>query len=154
MTLVIPHFRIEKKAHWSFWIRWEAAYNIMVSLLRNDDVTCLSMCHCTVFIFPLGWNGVCELNRIHHWCSVGQENPNPRTHYSSWKLGKLRWTWGLGFSCNHWTTIIDYFSHIPILLLAKYCLVFVGDVTGLMFTVARATVKRSLVCWPNYHSLK
>ena len=24
---------------------------------------------------------VCEKNRIHHWCSVGTENPNPRVHF-------------------------------------------------------------------------
>ena len=37
-----------------------------------------------------------------------QENPNPRVHRSSGKLGKRRfplewWTLGLGFSCPHWT---------------------------------------------------
>ena len=37
--------------------------------------------------------------------------------------------------------MIDYFSHIPISHLATYCIIFVGDVTELMFTVngARCT---------------
>ena len=30
---------------------------------------------------------MCELNRIHHWCSVGTENPNPRAHRYSGKRG-------------------------------------------------------------------
>ena len=33
--------------------------------------------------------------------------------------------------------------------MAMYCIIFVGDVTELMFTMARATVKRSTVCHPN-----
>ena len=40
--------------------------------------------------------------------------------------------------------MINYFSHkvIPILLLAMYCILFVGDVTELMFIIACVTVKR------------
>ena len=31
--------------------------------------------------------------------------------------------------------MIDYFSHIPILHLAMYCIIFAGEVIELMFTV-------------------
>ena len=46
-----------------------------------------------------------------------QENPNPRVHRSSRKRGLAsfpleRWTRGLGFSCRHWTSMIDSFSHM------------------------------------------
>ena len=39
--------------------------------------------------------------------------------------------------------MIDYFSHIPIFLLAMLCIIFVGDVTELMFTMTHAIVERS-----------
>ena len=29
-----------------------------------------------------------------------------------------------------------------------YCIIFVGDVTELMFTMTSTTVKRSTACWP------
>ena len=46
-----------------------------------------------------------------------QENPNPRVHRSSGKLGKPRfplewWTLGLGFSCPHWTPMMDSISTV------------------------------------------
>ena len=68
-----------------------------------------------LFIFYLshGLVWVCEINRIHHWCLVGTGKSNQR------------WTWGLGFFLE-WSII---FSHIPILHLATYCIIFVGDVT-------------------------
>ena len=42
-----------------------------------------------------------------------QENPNPRGHRSSGKRGLPsfpleRWTIGLGFSCPHWISMIDF----------------------------------------------
>ena len=40
-----------------------------------------------------------------------------------------QWTRGLGFFWNHSTVMMDYFSHMPILHLATYCIIFVGDVT-------------------------
>ena len=45
--------------------------------------------------------------------------------------------------------MFNYLSHILVLLMAIYCIIFVGDVTEFMFTMARATVKRSTVCRPN-----
>ena len=45
--------------------------------------------------------------------------------------------------------MIDYFSQIQTLLMAMCCIIFVGDVTELMLTMAPATVKRSTVCRPN-----
>ena len=50
--------------------------------------------------------------------------------------------------------MINYFSDIPILHLAIYCIIFVCDITELMFTMARAAEKRSTICQPKYHSLK
>ena len=55
---------------------------------------------------------------VRYWCSVGQENPNSRVHWYSGKQGLPsfpleQWTWGLEFSCQHWTWMIDSFSHIP-----------------------------------------
>ena len=49
---------------------------------------------------------LCEINRIHHWCSVGTENPNPRAHRSSEKRGLPSFPLnggpeGWDFSWNH-----------------------------------------------------
>ena len=52
-------------------------------------------------------------------------------------------------SCKHCATVIDYFSHIPISHLAMYCIIFVGDVNELMFTMTCSTGKKSTVCRPN-----
>ena len=63
------------------------------------------------------WIGVRQIESI-----IGvrwrQENPHPRFHRSSGKRGLLsfpleQWTQWLGFSCQHWTSIIGSFSHIP-----------------------------------------
>ena len=69
-------------------------------------------------ILPAGWYGVCEINRIHHWCSVGTEKSQPEGPPFHWetRLAEFpteRWTRGLGFFWNHWTPMIDSFSHIP-----------------------------------------
>ena len=56
----------------------------------------------------------------------------------------------VGISCKRWTKIIDYsYTHIPISLLAMYCIIFVGDISELMFTMTRTSVKRSTVCQLN-----
>ena len=59
-----------------------------------------------------------EKNRIHHWCSVGTEKSQPEGPPFQWetRLAEFpteRWTRGLGFFWNHWTPMIDSFSHIP-----------------------------------------
>ena len=105
-----------------------------------DDVICLSMCGCSIIIFPTGWYGVCDTNRIHHWCSVGTGKFQLEGLPFQWetRLAEFpteRWTRGLGFFWNHWTVMINYFSHIPTLHLMTYCIIFFGDVTELMFTV-------------------
>ena len=46
--------------------------------------------------------------------------------------------------------MIKYSSHIPILHLAMYCVIYVGDVTELMFT--RACTRGQLFV-KKYHSL-
>ena len=41
-----------------------------------------------------------------------QENPNLRVQRSSLPCFPLeRWTRELGFSCRHWTSMVDFFSH-------------------------------------------
>ena len=60
----------------------------------------------------------CEINRIHHWCSVGTEKSQPEGPPFQWetRLAEFpteRWTRGLGFFWNHWTPMIDSFSHLP-----------------------------------------
>ena len=58
-----------------------------------------------------------EIKRIHHWCSVGQGNPNPRVHRSSGKRGFAEFPTGtvdprVGISWFHYTPMIDSISHI------------------------------------------
>ena len=59
-----------------------------------------------------------KINIIHHWCSVGTEKSKPKGPPFQWekRLAEFppeRWTLGLGFFWNHWTPMIDSFSHIP-----------------------------------------
>ena len=39
------------------------------------------------FYLSLGLVRECEINRIHHWCSVGTEKSQPETHRTSGKRG-------------------------------------------------------------------
>ena len=51
----------------------------------------------------------------------------------------------LGYVWNHCTVKINYFSHIPILHLAMYCIIFVGDVTEVdAYTVNEARFTNQL----------
>ena len=86
-----------------------------------------------VFYLSPGLVPICEINRIHHWCSVGTEKSQPEGPPFQWetRLAEFpteRWTRGLEFFWNHWTPMIDSFSHIP-RPYGKYCVIFVGDVT-------------------------
>ena len=69
---------------------------------------------------------VTDINRIHHWCSVGTGKFHPEGPPFQWetKLAKFATERGLGFFWNHWTVMIDYISHIPILHFATYCKIF------------------------------
>ena len=49
--------------------------------------------------------------------------------------------------------MIHYFSHLPILLLAMYCILFVDYVT-LMFTMQHAAEKKVNCMSAKYHSFK
>ena len=54
----------------------------------------------------LGLVRVCQINRIHHWCSVGTEKSQPEGPPFQWetRLAEFpteRWTRGLGFFWNH-----------------------------------------------------
>ena len=49
---------------------------------------------------------LCEINRIHHWCSVGTEQSKPVDPPFQWetrfaKFPTEQWTRGLGFFWNH-----------------------------------------------------
>ena len=94
-----------------------------------------STCGCS-FFFYLSHGMVWVCDRIHHWCSVGTEKSQPEGPPFQWetRLAQFpteRWTRGLGSFWNHWTPMIDSFSHIPILhdLTVRYSIISVGDVT-------------------------
>ena len=77
---------------------------------RADDVRLF------LFYRSLGLVRVCEINKIHHWCSVGTEKSQPEGPPFQWetRLAEFpteRWIRGLGFFWNHWTPMIDSFSH-------------------------------------------
>ena len=79
----------------------------------------------------------CKINRIHHWCSVGTEKSQPEGPSFQWetRLAELPnewWTRGLGVFWNHWTPMIDSFSHLPMTVrygMVQYSIISVGDVT-------------------------
>ena len=109
------------KASRNSWIFWDATlwrhFNIQwrhrsKSDQRSTDVWLFG------FYLSLVNVWVCEINRIHHWCSVGTEKSQPEGPPFQWetRLAEFpteRWTGGLGFFWNHWTPMIDSFSHIP-----------------------------------------
>ena len=87
-----------------------------------------------VFYLSLGLVRVCEINRIHHWCSVGTEKSQPEGPPFQWKWRLAEfptewWTRGLGFFLNHRTPMIDSFSHIPRPYGTLLCNISVGEVT-------------------------
>ena len=70
--------------YWSFeYIFWEKR-NILLSPCKK----------------AVTWS--CKINRIHHWCSVGTEKPQPKGPTFQWEtrlaeFSTERWTRGLGF---------------------------------------------------------
>ena len=67
---------------------------------RADDVRLFH------FYLFLGLALVCEIKRIHHWCSVGTEKSQPEGPKFQWEMRLAefpteRWTRGLGFFWNH-----------------------------------------------------
>ena len=107
---------IYKKAYWSFWIHWDATWHNDITLYYNG-ITFSFGVPLFNFIFPTRWYRICEINRIHHWCSVGTEKSQPEGPPFQWetRLAEFpteRWTRGLGFFWSHWTPMIDSFSHI------------------------------------------
>ena len=95
-----------------------------VKPLWKNEVTCLPTCSCSSFIF---------LTRCY---------------------GYVRCTQRLGFSWFHWTTMIDYFSHIPILHLAMYYIIICWWRHWVDIYNGARYLKRSTFCWTKYHSLK
>ena len=95
--------------------------DVIITLQWRHRSTCSQrVAGVQLFIFYLshGLVHVCEINRIHHWSSVGTEKSQPEGPPFQWKtrLAEFpteRWTRGLGFFWNHWTPMIDSFSHIP-----------------------------------------
>ena len=89
----------------------------ILNTLRCDMVTSFNItmtsridvrpaCCCSFFYLSLGLGRVCEINRIHHWCSVGTEKSQPEGPPFQWetRLAEFpteRWTRGLGFFWNH-----------------------------------------------------
>ena len=111
-----------KKASRKSWIRWVATWWRHFNSTMGSLIDVPSACdqHAAVSFFLYLSNGlvrICETNRIHHWCSVGTEKSQPEGWPFQWKtrLAEFpteRWTWGLEFFWNHWTPMIDSFSHI------------------------------------------
>ena len=94
--------------------------DMVTSFLHYDDFTDRRATSVRLFVFylSLGLVRVCEINRIHHWCSVGTEKSQPKGTPFQWEMRLAefpteRWTRGFGFFWNHWTPMIDSFSHIP-----------------------------------------
>ena len=79
--------------------------DVILSLQWRHETTCSQRAaDARLFFFYLSLVlvRVCKIYRIHHWCSVGTENPNPRVHRSSGKRGLLSFPLdggpeGLGF---------------------------------------------------------
>ena len=63
-------------------------------------------------------------------------------------------TQGLGYPWSHKIVMIDYFSHIPNLHLARYCIIFVGNVTELMFTVNGTPCTNVIFLWAKISKLE
>ena len=68
------------------------------------------------FYLSIGLIRVCEINRIHHWCSVGTETSQLEGPPFQWetRLAEFpteQWTQGLGFFWNHLTPMIDSFPY-------------------------------------------
>ena len=96
----------------------EMRHGDVILTLHDVIDRCKASMRLFVFYLSLGLVRVCEINRIHHWCSVGTEKSQPEGPPFQWetRLAEFptkRWTRGLGFFWNHWTPMIDSFSHIP-----------------------------------------
>ena len=119
---------------------WKRLHTLRCDRWRHLNITMTSRFDVRLFVFYLSLGlvvRVCEKNRLHHWCPVGTEKSQPEGPLIQWekRLAEFpteRWSRVLGFFWNHWTPMIDSFSHIPILNVAtlRYSTVIsVGDVT-------------------------
>ena len=62
-------------------LRWDKHVTCdVISTLQCHRSTCSRL----LFVFPMGWYWVCEINRIHHWCSVGTEKSQPEGPPFQW----------------------------------------------------------------------
>ena len=99
------------------WKKHETDFKKILNMLRFDVVTsfkdyndiahrCAADVKLFVFYLSLGLVWVCEINRIHHWCSVGTKKSQLEGPPFQWetRLAEFpteRWTRGLGFFWNH-----------------------------------------------------
>ena len=71
---------------------------IVTSFSHNNDVTDLRAasvwptCGCSFFYLSHGLVQVCEINRIHHWCSVGTVKSQPKGPPFQWETRLSHWT--------------------------------------------------------------
>ena len=92
-------------------------------------------CGCSIFIFPTGEHGVCDIKRFHNWCLIGTGEFQPEGTAFQWidkacRVPTGQWTQGLGFfsvSTEHQCSIIFLTYHL--FTFGMYCVVFVGGVT-------------------------
>ena len=102
--------------------------NPEVAEMRHGDVILTSQWRCShgstcgrhaavLFYLPHGLVRVWEINRIHHWCSVGTEKSQPEGQPFQWDFsGTTEHQWSILFLIYHDRTV-------------RYCVIFVGDVT-------------------------
>ena len=75
LLIQIPHLYIDQPTY--FLNTLSCDINRIMLLQRDDYVTCFSTYLCSIFIFPAGWYGVCEIQFSHMgktaetliWCS-------------------------------------------------------------------------------------
>ena len=92
-------------------------------------------CGCSIFIFPTGEHGVCDIKRIHNWCSIGTGEFQPEGPSFQWIDKACRvshWTVDprvgiFSVSTEHQYSIIFLTYHL--FTFGMYCVVFVGGVT-------------------------
>ena len=126
---------------WKTWKRLSG--NSEVAEMRHCDV------NVRLFVFVLSFPRagiVCEIKRIHHWCSVGTEKSKPEGPQPQWEtrlaeFSTRRWTRGLDFSGtteHQWSILFLIYHDCTV----QYCVISVGDVTEVdVYSQCRALYK-------------
>ena len=115
--------------------------------MQHSDVILILQCHngstfgrraAVLFHLSHGLVQVCQINRIHHWCSVGTEKSQPKGPSFQWetRLAECpteRWTRGLGFFLDQLNTSdLFFFSYTNSTFsdhTVRYSLICVDDAT-------------------------